>query len=119
MKASIRYTKEFMAGPLTPWVHKSEISRSGEKVFVPPLPKVKSQGFARYYVEGSGAEFVFSSLDELSACVRILSAKQLPHSLPSAHWLNRLPGWLKSFARRQRIVDDLEEARRQFLKREE
>ncbi len=122
----IRYTEHWQPGPMSFWVHKEVDGRPWYKAegFEPGLPGVvPGKGYPRFYVEFDDFVFEFASLQELDACTATLSQKHLPstdretqekHTGPGAHWLNKLPGWTKSWRYRSRALKYLTEARESF-----
>jgi len=113
-KSWIEYRPDWLAAPMAVWVHK----RVGEG-FEPPAPARQLQGYPFYFVRSCGFVFYFSSKAQLDHAIEILGRKLLPTSLelsrrvgpnwgPNQHWLSRLPGDLKGWKKRRRIVRDLE-----------
>ena len=114
----IEYTEKWMPGPLSYWVH---IEADGcdwynAQFFQPPLPfPVPDKGFPTFWIECDGVMFQFASLDELRACIDILSRKLLPTTIrlaqdrggnvgPSRHWLSKLPLQAKPWRYREKAV---------------
>ena len=96
------------------------------RTFEPPLPRVvPGKGYPRFMVEFDDFTFEFASLDELDRCIATLEQKNLPHTErettargrgPGGHWLNKLPGRVKSWHYRSRAVKYLHEARKTFAR---
>jgi len=110
----IEYHPDWLAAPMAVWVHK----RVGEG-FEPAAPARELAGYPFYFVRSCGFVFCFSSRAQLDHAIEILGRKLLPTSLelsrrmgsdwgPNQHWLSRLPGDLKGWKKRRRIVTDLE-----------
>ena len=103
--------------------------------FEPPFPpKDPLKGFPLLTVQILGFEFKFASRLELEHVIDILSKKKLPTTIelsnerstgfgPNNHWLSRLPGNLKSWAKREKItralirtIADIEKSGIEFYK---
>jgi hypothetical protein len=114
----IEYTEKWTPSPVSYWVH---IEADGSdwynaRFFQPPLPfPVPDKGFATFWIECDGVMFQFASLDELRACIDILSRKLLPTTIrlaqdrggnigPSRHWLSKLPLQAKPWRYREKAV---------------
>ena len=118
----VRYEREWAPGPMGYWVHKPTDRRGLE--FERPLPRpVPGEGYPHYHVEIDGFTFEFASLDELDACASTLSSRHLPSTDKEtsaweggagAHWLNKLPGDVKSWRYWAKAVRYLERAREAF-----
>ncbi|MGB5811714.1 MAG: hypothetical protein WBG86_14350, partial [Polyangiales bacterium] len=113
----VEYSESWTASPMSYWVHiETQGDWANAAGHVPSLPKpVPGKGFARYFIENDGMAFQFSSLDELRACIEVLSKKNLPTSAqlasqrpgtvgPNSHWLSRLPAKTKSWKYREPAV---------------
>jgi hypothetical protein len=115
VKAWIRYTKEFLSGPMTPWMGEARAGRAARAEAALPEPGPTLRGWRRYYVRIGGLEFRFAALEELRHCARVLAQKNLPPAHPNGHWLSRLPSRAKSWSYRSKAVKALDAALRQFL----
>jgi hypothetical protein len=121
---SVRFNDVLVPSPMTFWVHKPVDTPLWYQamVFDPSLPSVvPGKGFPYVYVEFDDFVFGFASLAELDTCIAVLSQKNLPatdsetHARgtgPGAHWLNKLPGRVKSWRYRSRLVRYLHDVRR-------
>src|SRR5689334_17989673 len=106
---SVCFHDKFVQSPMTFWVHKPVDSRLWYQatIFEPPLPSVvPGKGFSYFRVEFDDFVFEFASLSEIDASIAVLSQKNLPSTDsetkvrgtgPGAHWLNKLPGSVKSW----------------------
>jgi|GEM_PF-1000989 len=115
MKAYIRYSRQFLSGPVTPWMRDDPAGKTPRGSGSLPEPGPTLRGWRRYYVRIDGFEFRFASLSELDHCARVLSQKNLPPAFPNGHWLSRLPGWVKTWRYRQKAVKGLRAALVRFL----
>ena len=84
---------------------------------------IAGKGFPYFFVEFDNFTFEFASLTELERCIAVLSQKNLPDTSqettayrtgPGSHWLNKLPGHVKSWRYRSKAVKYLEMAREAF-----
>lgn len=92
-------------------------------VWVPQEPPARElKGYRFVFVRSCGFVFYFSSAQQMQHCIEVLGTRHLPTSLqlsrqlgpdwgPNQHWLSRLPGDLKGWKKRRRIVNDLEKMR--------
>ena len=127
----IEYGENWMASPMSYWVHieVDDLPWCEAGRFDPPKPRpVAGRGYARFYVEVEDFLFHFASLEELRVCIGTLSERVLPTTLratrergqgaigPNGHWLSRLPARLLGWPRRQRIVKYLESCLLDFEK---
>ncbi|WP_372368904.1 hypothetical protein [Candidatus Uabimicrobium sp. HlEnr_7] len=122
-KWSIQFQEKYTGSPLTYWVHKA----IGNSKYEPPLPKpVAGKGFAVLIVEIAEIELFFSSVNEVDHFLEVISQKNMPTSMqlskirgasygPNKHWLSRLPGKIKPWRKRQRLIKILEKARKEFI----
>jgi hypothetical protein len=124
----ISFTDTWYPAPLSFWVHHPVDGRVwyASKAFEPPLPgPVPGRGYPRYLVEVDGFTFVFASLAELDTCLEVLGQRMLPsteretivrHVGPGFHWLNKLPGSVKSWRYREEALKTLRQARADFVR---
>ena len=125
----VRYTAEWVAGPMSFWVHADPDAwyPTGARRPRPAAPRgirpVPGRGYPAFYLEVSDFTFCFASLEELRACIGTLSPRVLPSTIaesrgteygPNNHWLSRLPAQLLTWARRQKVVKYLAEALSDF-----
>jgi hypothetical protein len=128
----IRYDKQFMLSPMTPWVHRSigGGEEGGPVQYDPPrsLP-LPGKGYATFVITIDRFPFTFASLHELDEAIRVLEQptlpqvdvarkKQLPvyrkldpHGAKQKHWLSRIPDGMQGWAKRRKIVFELRQAR--------
>ena len=118
----IEYTKEFYPSPLSFWVHKALEDKSWFHAtkYNPALPKaIPCKGYPVLFVDVSGVELWFSSVQEVEHFLAVISQKNLPSSRqlsqkqdqidgPNRHWLSRLPGKLKSWKKREKLIPIIE-----------
>lgn len=113
-RAWIEYRDNWYHAPIAAWVHR----RVGEG-YDPPAPPRELPGFPWYFVRTCGFVFCFSSRAQLDHAIEVLGRKLMPTTLdlsrrlgpdwgPNQHWLSRLPGDLKGWKKRRRMVTDLE-----------
>lgn len=99
------------------WVHR----RVGDH-YEPPAPARGWRGYPWYFVRSCGFVFFFSSRAQIEHAIEVLGSKLLPTTLelsrrmgpdwgPNQHWLSRLPGDLKGWKTRRRVVNDLEKSK--------
>lgn len=116
-KSWIEYRDNWYHAPMAPWVHR----RVGVG-FEPPAPARALRGYPWYFVRSCGFVFMFSSREQLEHAIEVLGCKLMPTTLelsrrmgpdwgPNQHWLSRLPGDLKGWKKRRRIVNDLEKSK--------
>jgi hypothetical protein len=119
MQSRFRFTFEpdWLTAPMAFWVHVQDPDQPG--TYAPPAPcRVANRGFVFLFVEYGPHELVFSSPEQLSHCIAVLSTKPLPSTRtlsakrgatqgPNSHWLSRLPAELKSPAARFLLVRHL------------
>jgi len=104
---------------MTPWVH--DYLGKGQIAYEPPKP-VPGKGYPRFYVEFGKFRFHFVSLEEIEVCIDTLSKKNMPNpnhedvKEPAAHWLARLPSYVKPWRFREGAVEYLREAQTIFQK---
>ncbi len=131
-KWELKYFAERVKSPVSYWVHKGI---NEEMVFYqncvefepcfPPKDSVK--GFPLLIVSVLGIELHFASMLELEHVIGILSMKHLPTTIelsnkrgtgygPNNHWLSRLPGEVKSYTKREKIVKALIKAKTEVVK---
>ncbi len=117
-KIKVGYSKERVKSPLSFWVHRAVDSKGWDsaKEYDPPMPTpIIGKGYPKYQIEYRGHNLLFSSKEEISHCIAILSEKVLPttHALAQKagypdyqhlHWLSKWPGDIKSWKHRQSIV---------------
>lgn len=115
--------------PISYWVHcgvnEDDISYLNCIEFNPPFPKKDPlRGFPFLLVEVSGFQFEFASSLELAHCIEVLEQKNLPTTTslsndrgtgygPNNHWLSRLPGKLKSWSKREKVLSALSKAKKE------
>lgn len=116
--AGLGFTSRRRESPVTWWVHRPDPAGG----HVPPLPPaVRGRGFPWLTVAVFGTELHFASGHEVEHVIEVLSQKHLPTTRalsaerhpragPNQHWLSRLPGSLKPWRRRQRVVRALQRA---------
>lgn len=113
----IEYVDNWYQAPMAPWVH-----RRVEGGYDPPAPAREPRGYPLYCVRTCGFVFQFSSRAQLEHAIEVLGSKLMPTTLelsrrmgpgwgPNQHWLSRLPGDLKGWKTRRRVVIDLETRR--------
>jgi len=125
------YYGERRLSPVSYWVHAGvgEVQApyqqcTDHRPTFPPEDPLK--GFPYLTVAILGFDFEFASMAELDHCVDILEQKNLPSTSqlcrrrgsghgPNSHWLSRLPGRLKAWPKRVRIVAALREAKAALL----
>lgn len=127
-KWRIEYRSSYTETPLSFWVHKQqdhETWRLATK-FDPELPRaLPCKGYPLLVVSVFGYELQFASVAEIEHFIDVISQKNLPTTLqlskkrgenfgPNSHWLSRLPGNLKSWAKRSRIIPVVEAALSDF-----
>ncbi|MEM9219905.1 MAG: hypothetical protein AAGD25_36955 [Cyanobacteria bacterium P01_F01_bin.150] len=127
-KWRIEYHPEFMATPLSFWVHRNIDSSVWYYAteFEPPLPKaIPRKGYPRLIVNVLGIELEFASVAEVEHFVAVISQKNMPTTQqlsrqrtenygPNRHWLSRLPSRIKPWSKRQQIIPVLESALDEF-----
>jgi hypothetical protein len=126
-KVTVTYSKEKVVSPLSFWVHKAVDAAvwQAATTYDPPMPvPVLGRGYPQYQIEYRGHLLFFSSKEEITHCIDVLSQKLLPATRELAHragypdyqhlhWLAKWPGDLKSWGERQQIIKLLRRLLRQ------
>jgi hypothetical protein len=88
-----------------------------EEAFTATPPKlVPGKGYPYFHVLIDRFEWQFGSLAEIDVVVRTLSTRNLPNVRSLNWWVNRLPSGMTAWAKRQRIIRALRQARLAFQK---
>ena len=117
----IEYADSWRNTPLAFWVHIEQDAEPwfNSNNFLPEAPKaIPHKGFAITCVQIQGVVLQFSSSEQISECIRVLSLNPLPTTRrlsmlreaslgPNRHWLSRLPAKLKSPKMRPSVVSIL------------
>ncbi len=118
----IEFLSEYRETPVSFWVHRhSDHDVWAEATeYDPPLPKpIPAQGYPRLIVDAFGTELHFASIEEARHVREVLAQKHLPTTIrlsslrqsgrgPNSHWLSRLPGHLKPWRKREKLVSLLD-----------
>ena len=126
----IEWSPVQQAQPMSYWVHHQPEGESwhGATAYEPPLPRaVIGKGYPVFCIEAGHFTFRFASLDELDVCIATLEKPLLPTPLRlveergtgyglNHHWLSRLPGDVKAWRYRQKMVPFLRLARAAFAR---
>ncbi|MEP2651750.1 MAG: hypothetical protein ABJH06_07110 [Paraglaciecola sp.] len=127
-KWKFEYLRNRRKTPISYWVHKGV----GEQIngyvwckeFEPPFPKKKpTKGFPFLTVTVKGLEIEFASSYEIKHFLEVMEQKNLPTTRylsnlrgtgygPNNHWLSRFPSHLKSWAKREKIIDSVKRAKK-------
>ena len=114
----VEYVEDWRSLPMAYWVHIEQGGgqwRTSEQ-YDPPAPKaVAHKGYPVLCIEFEDVVLRFSSQEQISEFVRVLSLKPLPTTRrlsemrgadagPNGHWLSRLPASLKAPKKRSRVV---------------
>ena len=127
-KYEIGYSDSWQSYPMAYWVHieKDNPLWYAAEEFDPPAPKRDAQGMYKIYkIEIDGFTFIFSSLEQLEYCIKVLSMKLLPTTIalsekrpgsmgPNSHWLSRLPARVKPWSYRQKAVKYLKKVKEEL-----
>ena len=134
----IQYNREFVMSPMTPWVHRRMLTEEGAPaIYDPPRPQpLPGKGYPMFVITADRFPFTFASLHELDEAIKVLGEpvlqtvvsgprkKQLPvqrkldpHGASQKHWTARLPKAMEGWARRRKIVFELQQGR-DAIKRE-
>jgi hypothetical protein len=122
VKARTELRPDWRDTPLAYWVHKEVPAGNWRAApsYLPAAPKPHGRkGYPFLVVDFGRATLEFSSAEQLSHFVEVLSATPLPTSRrlsadrgaavgPNGHWLSRLPSTLKSPKTRAQLVEALE-----------
>lgn len=118
------FASDWRVYPGAYWAHKNKNGAFWiyATAFEPPAPKpVPHKGYRVLCVQSKGFVFRFSSPEQLTDCIRVLSMKPLPTTRrlsaihggghgPNSHWLSRLPASVKSPKARTAAVSALRAA---------
>ena len=118
VKARTELRRDWREAPLAFWVHREVPigNWSNSTSYQPAAPRAHGRKGYPFLVVDFGRETLeFSSPDQLSHFVEVLSMNPLPTSRrlsalrggtagPNGHWLSRLPASLKSAKRRAQLV---------------
>jgi hypothetical protein len=131
-KWELKYFPERVKSPVSYWVHKGvneeQLFYQNCVEFEPEFPsKDPVKGFPFLIVRVLSVELQFASMYELEHVIEILSMKHLPTTIelsdkrgtgygPNNHWLSRLPGEIKSYTKREKIVKALIKAKDEIVK---
>ena len=131
MKYNLAFFNERYHSPMTYWVHKGvdeENHRYADCLaFEPPLPpKDPLKGYPFLTVTVLSFDMVFASSDEMKHFIEVMQQKNLPTTTflseqrgvaigPNSHWLSRFPAKLKTWTKRQKLVDAVKKARQAIL----
>lgn len=128
-KWEITYHPKFPDTPISFWVY-TQIDNPiwlRATLFDPPLPKpVPGKGFARLTVHIFNMDIYFASIEEVDHFLNIFSRKNMPTTQqlsrvrtamygPNRHWLSRFPAHLKSWKKREKIVELVHVAREALI----